>query len=191
MTYQQDVKTVREDYRGAVESAAAEAVRIAEQYGRPLQTVCRDIAGDGWQALSAATKRYKADDRARSRATQQAAARHVRAAIRKNPEAVVREVAKVAPAVVLDVAAEQAGQTRKAAPSNKAKVEQAFGPDEFNRLETAMDALLDRLPDLAPTKDDEVYAETLADMAEAVAQALRAWVRGETFSSEVEQWLST
>ena len=44
-------------------------------------------------------------------------------------------------------------------PGNKAKVEQAFGPEEFNRLEYAIEAVLERLPDLAPNKDDKVVRQ--------------------------------
>ena len=115
--------------------------------------------------------------------------RRVRTFARKNPEAVAREIAKVNPDVLIEAAAEATGQTRSTSPSNKAKVEQAFGPEEFNRLEYAIEGVLERLPDLAPNKDDTVYANELADKAETVAAILRDWAKGQDIGQEVEAWL--
>lgn len=189
MSYRDDVRAARDQFEGAVVDAAAEALRIAEEYGKPLSAVCKDIAGPAWNALRQKAQRLGATPAARTRAVEQAEMRRVRTFARKNPEAVAREIAKVNPDVLLDVATEAQGRTRSKAPTNQAKVEQAFGPEEFNRLEYAIEAVLERLPDLAPTKDDRGYAEELAEKAEALAGMLRGWANGEDIGREAEEWL--
>src|SRR5439155_2978809 len=84
--------------------------------------------------------------------------RRVRSLAKTNPEAVAQAVAKVAPQALIDAATEAQGRTRSAAPSNQAKVEEAFGPREFNRLEDAIEAMVERLPDLAVNREDKKYA---------------------------------
>jgi hypothetical protein len=194
MTYTQEVKAARERYEGAIEEAeegaAADALRIAEQYGRPLQTVCKEIAGSRWVAVKAQAERLRDSSPAQvERRTRERAARAVRAMIKADPEAVAREVAKVNPQAALDAASEAMGRTRTTPPSNQAKVEQAFGPAEFNRLDDAIVNVLERLQDLAPNREDKEMAIELADKAEAVAQVLRAWARGESVGEEAAAWL--
>jgi hypothetical protein len=190
MSYRDDVRTARDRFEGAVEDAAAEALRLAEEYGKPLQTVCKDIAGnEAWRALEAKARRLKRSPESRTRDGHQANIRVVRAMAKADPEAVAREIAKVNPQALIEAATEAQGRTRTSAPSNQAKVEQAFGPQEFNRLEDAIAAVMERLPDLAPNRDDKAYARELAAQAEGVAGTLRAWADGRSIGQEVEAWL--
>lgn len=181
MTYRQDVAEARDRYESALEQAeamgAADAVRIAEEWEQPLKTVCKEIAGTKWHALEMKAHRYKRDDHARDRDIKKAQVRAIRALGKTDPDLLVEETAKAI------------GQTRAKAPSNQAKVEQAFGPTEFNRLEDAEDAVLERLPDLAPNAEDKEYAQELAKKTHITADALEAWAKGKGIGEEAEAWL--
>lgn len=122
------------------------------------------------------------------------AERGLKQAAKTNPEqAAELFVEAVGVDAAIDAVAKAAGETRKKAPSNQAKVEQMFGPSEFNRLEDAIQAVLKRLPDIAPDNDPDYstgqQAKELANDARMVAETLEAWAEGQSVADDVEAFL--
>ena len=84
-TYAQAIKAARERYKEAMDGAAADALVIVEQHGKPMTTVCKDIAGDEWNALRRRAHRLETtagqtpDERARRRAKERARIQRVEA----------------------------------------------------------------------------------------------------------------
>lgn len=103
-TYAQAIKAARERYKEAMDEAAWDALRIVDDHGRPLQTVCKDIADDGWNALRSRAQRLAktagqtADERARarSRETQRKAVGHAKAVL-KDPGQAEKVIASLTP----------------------------------------------------------------------------------------------
>lgn len=61
MTYREAIAEGRRLYAEAMDKAANYALFISEEFGRPLQTVCKEIAGEGWNSL-----RHRAQEIART-----------------------------------------------------------------------------------------------------------------------------
>lgn len=51
MTYREAIAEGKRLYAEAMDKAANYALYVSEEFGRPLKTVCREIAPDGWNAL--------------------------------------------------------------------------------------------------------------------------------------------
>ena len=118
MTYLQAIKAARERYAEAMEAAAWDVLAIVEEHGRPLQTVCKDVAGEGWNALRnraqklAKTAGRTAEERARAarRESEKAALRHAKQVLR-DPEMRARLLS--APETASAVEHELAEQARR------------------------------------------------------------------------------
>lgn len=50
-SYEQALAAAKERYETAMADSAADVLYISEKYDRPLQTICKKIAGDDWNAL--------------------------------------------------------------------------------------------------------------------------------------------
>lgn len=59
-SYEVAIAEAKERYEAAMSDAAAEVLFLAHKYDRPLQTVCKDVAGDDWERLDARARRLKA-----------------------------------------------------------------------------------------------------------------------------------
>lgn len=97
------------------------------------------------------------------------------------------EVVKAIPGKMLDAVAKDAGRTRNHAPSNRAKLDEIFGP--FVRLNKAVADLQRTLPDYVPGDDIRDEALETANALEATAEVIRSWVRGTDVAGEVEAFL--
>lgn len=58
-TYEEAIKGARERYELAMGDAAADALVIAEQFGKPLSAVCKAIDAENWNALRNRADRMK------------------------------------------------------------------------------------------------------------------------------------
>jgi hypothetical protein len=95
MTYREAIAEGRRLYAEAMDKAANYALFVVEEYERPLQTVCKEIAGDGWNALRvrasrmAKTAGQTPDQRALAARKEASTARraHAKAALRDPEEA--------------------------------------------------------------------------------------------------------
>jgi hypothetical protein len=58
-TYAEAIEAARSRYDFAMGEAAADILVIAEKYGKPLQTVCKDIDPDNWNALRQRARRLQ------------------------------------------------------------------------------------------------------------------------------------
>lgn len=109
-TYTQAIAKAKARYKEAMDESAWDALAIVEQYGRPLQAVCKDIAGDGWNALRqrsaklAKTAGETAEARARARAkeTERIARQHAKAAL-KDPDQAAKVIASLPPQALEEV----------------------------------------------------------------------------------------
>jgi transposase-like protein len=125
---------------------------------------------------------YPSDTEAGARAARSG----LRRALRELPaDEVAREVAKVAPDAVFEVAMEQSGRTRTTAP--RSNVEDIYGP--FVKVRHALGQLRRLLPDFAAGEDIRDEAEdTIADLR-GTAKIIRDWLDGQDIAEEVEKWL--
>jgi hypothetical protein len=109
-SYAQAIKAARERYKEAMDEAAWDALRIVDDYGRQLQTVCKDIADDGWNALRSRAQRLAkaagqtAAERARA-AQRETAKREQRAAkaVLKDPTQAAKVIASLPPQALEEV----------------------------------------------------------------------------------------
>lgn len=123
MTYLQAIREAKERYAEAMEGAAWDALAIVDQFGRPLETVCKAIAGDEFKALASRSRRLRKAagqtaaerERVRQATTKRKAEETVRRMAKADPDFVARAVAKANPGVVMEVAAEAAGRVRETA----------------------------------------------------------------------------
>jgi hypothetical protein len=58
-TYQQAIAAARGRYELAMADAAADVLVISEKYDKPIQSVCKDIAPDNWDALRKRAQRLE------------------------------------------------------------------------------------------------------------------------------------
>lgn len=152
------------------------------------------VVRDRFRWSEAQSESAAAEETRRQKATQDRAKQAVKKAAKEAPEATAELfVEAVGVDAAIDAVAKAAGETRKKAPSNQAKVEQMFGPSEFNRLEDAIQAVLKRLPDIAPDNDPDYstgqQARELANDARMVAETLEAWAEGQSVADDVEAFL--
>jgi len=122
-SYAQAITEARKRYKEHMEESAADAVFIASEHDRPLQTVCKGIAGDDWNALRVRAQRLgkaagqTAEERARR--MQMERARRQRSEAKSallNPEQVAKVISSLPSAALDDVYHEarlaRAGETR-------------------------------------------------------------------------------
>ncbi len=145
-TYAQAIKAARERYNANQDESAWDALRIADDFGRPLQVVCKEIAGDGWAALRSRAQR-RANDAKRAGKTPEQRARAAQ-------EETAKRERRAAKSVLKD-------------PEQAAKVMASLTPTQ---LETAFQALSDALPKAArpsskPAKRDSAKTRNIAAMA--------------------------
>ena len=104
MTYREAIAEGRRLYAEAMDRAANYALFVSEEYGRPLRTVCREIGGDGSNALRnraqklAKTAGETPDQRAlRTRRERAAVQRSEAKAALKDPEQAAKVMASLPP----------------------------------------------------------------------------------------------
>ncbi len=170
-TYTQAVAKAKARYKEAMEESAWDALAIVETHGRPLQTVCKDIAGDGWQALRAAARRKEkaagqtAEERGRARDKEWKRVResHARAAL-KDPEQAAKVIASLPPAALEEVYHEarlaRAGEDRTPPARKAAKAASAKATEPMKRAVAATDAAL----------GIQALDEAFEDLGRAIAQ---------------------
>jgi hypothetical protein len=102
MTYRAAIAEGRRLYAEAMDKAANYVLFVVEEYGKPRATVCKEIAGEGWNALDHRARALEKtagqtpDERraATLRKTQQAAQAHAKAAL-KDPEQAAKVIASL------------------------------------------------------------------------------------------------
>lgn len=191
-TYRQAIAEAKARYAEHQKETAVDALFIAEEYSKPLATVCKEIAGDEWSALEARSRRMRKavgaqpEDlrRARKEASDGARIRHAKAVL-KDPEqaAEVFKDSKLRDAAI-DAVGKALGQTR-ARPA-KINLEPIFGP--FQKLGSELAAVRKHLPDVAPDTFLE-DAEDICNNLRMTADVIDKWTRGESFADEVEDYL--
>jgi hypothetical protein len=102
--YDQAIRAARLRLAEAMEDAAAEALVIAEQFGKPLQTVCKDIAPDTWNALRQRAQELAkragqtADERARVREQEtRGSNQRVAKVVLRDPDQAAKVIASLPP----------------------------------------------------------------------------------------------
>lgn len=139
-TYEQAIEEGRRLYNEAMDKAAAFALFITDEYGRPLQTVCKEIAGeDGWQALRSRAQRVaksqvSAGSDALGAAPWTQDPSRVRSArnVLRDPEAVRQVIASLPEDAVRNVAVEASRRAaaNHEAPERIAVPKPTVGPDQ-------------------------------------------------------------
>lgn len=102
MTYREAIAEGRRLYAEAMDKAANYALFVSEEFGRPLQTVCKEIADEGWNALRQRSAKLKEtagqtpDERARrTRQERQRIQRAEAKAALKDSEQVAKVIASL------------------------------------------------------------------------------------------------
>ena len=109
-TYAQAIAKAKARYKEAMDDAAADALVIAEKYGKPLAAICNQIAGDEGQALRFRAARLakragqsaEAMTRAREAENRRKALAHAKVVL-KDPEQAAKVIAALPPQALDDV----------------------------------------------------------------------------------------
>jgi hypothetical protein len=102
VTYREAIQEGRRLYADAMDKAANYALFMVEEFGRPLATVCKEIADEGWNALRQRAQRLEKsagqtpDERARAMRQENARVRmsHAKSTL-KDPDEAARVVASL------------------------------------------------------------------------------------------------
>lgn len=184
-SYAQAIAKAKVRYKEAMDESAWDALAIAQEYDRPLVTVCKEIAGDGWSALAAASRRrgktagQTADQlrRAREKAAQESARRHAKVVL-KDPEQAAKVIASLPPQALDEVYHEarlaRAGEDRT--PANrqaaKAAAHQAVAPMRRAIATThaalCAEALVEATDDLREAMEEDALTSTQLTKIERV-----------------------
>lgn len=152
-SYRQAIAEGKRLYAEAMDKAANYALYISEQYDRRLQTVCKEIAEDGWNALRNRAQRLEKtagqtpDERARAtlRDTQRKAESHAKAVL-KDPEQAAKVIASLSPTALDNVYHEakliRAGEDRSPAARKAAEAGAHNALAPIRRAVATMDTAL-------------------------------------------------
>lgn len=109
-SYAQAIAAAKARYKVAMDEAAADAVYISREYTRSLSAVCKEIAGDDWNALRRRAQRFEesagqtAEAAARRRETERARVQRAEAkSALKDPDQAAKVIASLPPQVLDDV----------------------------------------------------------------------------------------
>jgi hypothetical protein len=102
MTYREAIAEGRRLYAEAMDKAANYALFVSEEFDRPLATVCKEMADEGWHALEMRARRMReragqtADERSRAqrKETERIRAVHAKQAL-KDPEQAAKVLASL------------------------------------------------------------------------------------------------
>jgi len=203
MTYTQAIREARERYKEAMDDAAADALLIVEQYGKPLQTVCKDIAGEGWAAVRQQALRIRETagespaDRIRRREADNARKDRSRAkAVLKDPEQAAKVIASL-PAQAVDELYHEArlarmgeDRTPAARKAAKAVAHQAVAPLKRSVARThealCIQALEEATADLQELIDEDGLTTAGVNRIEAAYNEFANLLMEAKFAREVE-----
>jgi hypothetical protein len=107
VSYESEISAARKRYQENQRASAYDALCLRDKYEKPLQTVCKDIAGEGWDALRKTSERLEKTagqtaaerGRAREKESRRIDEAKVRSVIKKDPGFVRDELEKAIPIV--------------------------------------------------------------------------------------------
>lgn len=197
MTYKEAIAEGRRLYQEAMDKAANYVLFIVEQYGKPRATVCKEIAGDGWNALDHRARALEKtagqtpDERRRAaqRETNERAERAAKAAL-KDPGMTAKVIASLPDEALYRVYHEarltRAGEDRTPAARKAAEAQAARAVEPMKKavartsVALAIQALREARDDLqsamkagafTKTKDIELVKELANEIANLAMEA--------------------
>ena len=202
MTYREAIAEGRRLYTEAMDKAANYALYISEEYGRPLQVVCKEVGGDGWNALRnraqklAKTAGQTADERALAikKRTRAVAEAHAKSAL-KDPEQAAKVIASLPPEA-LENAYHEARMARAGidrSPANRKAAEAAtarFVQPIKRAIATTsaalgIQALEEALRDLQDAHEEHALTPRLIERAERLTNEIANLLMEAKFAEEV------
>ncbi len=109
-SYAQAIAKAKARYKEAMDDAAADVVYICRTFNKARQAVCKEIAGDGWNALDVRTRRFEktagrtAEEARRRRETERARVQRAEAkSALKDPDQAAKVIASLPPQVLEEV----------------------------------------------------------------------------------------
>ena len=202
MTYREAIAEGRRLYAEAMDKAANYALFVSEEYDRPLATVCKEMAGDGWDALRkrasrmAKTAGETPDQRGlRTRRERAATQRAEAKAALKDPEQAAKVIASLPPEA-LENAYHEARMARAGidrSPANRKAAEAAtarFVQPIKRAIATTsaalgIQALEEALRDLQDAHEEHALTPRLIERAERLTNEIANLLMEAKFSEEV------
>lgn len=186
-TYAQAIRAARERYKEAMDGAAADVVYICRTYNKARAAVCKEIAGDGWNALDVRTRKFEKTagqtvEEARRRREQENERKAMDRAksVMKDPDKAAKIIATLPPTALDTVYHEarltRAGEDRTPAARKAAKAAAHKAVEPMRRavattsaalgieaLKEARDDLTEAIAEHALTKRQIEQADTLVN----------------------------